>query len=56
MCWTFTVDINILVIFARTGETGNKGKGRENRCRTRDFRVRVYTCYEFILCELYYKK
>jgi hypothetical protein len=28
-CWTFTVDINILVIFARTGETGNKGKGRE---------------------------
>jgi hypothetical protein len=28
-CWTFTVDINILVIVARTGETGNKGKGRE---------------------------
>jgi hypothetical protein len=28
-CWTFTVDINILVIFAWTGETGNKGKGRE---------------------------
>jgi hypothetical protein len=55
-CWTFTVDINILVIFARTGETGNKGKGRENRCRTRDFRDRVYTCYEFILCELYYKE
>jgi hypothetical protein len=56
VCWTFTVDINILVTFARTGETGNKGKGRENRCRTQDFRVRVYTCYEFILCELYYKK
>ena len=55
-CWTFTVDINILVIFARTGETGNKGKGRENRCRTRDFIDRVCTCYEFILCELYYKK
>ena len=55
-CWTFTVDINILVIFARTGETGNRGKGYENRCRTRDFRDRVYTCYEFILCELYYKK
>jgi hypothetical protein len=26
---TFTVDINISVIFARTGETGNQGKGRE---------------------------
>jgi hypothetical protein len=26
---TFTVDINILVIFARTGETRNEGKGRE---------------------------
>jgi hypothetical protein len=55
-CWTFTVDINILVIFARTGETGNEEKGRENRCRTWDFRERVYTCYEFILYELYYKK
>ena len=46
----------ILVIFPRTGETGNEGKGRENRCRTRDFRGRVYTRYEFILYELYYKK
>ena len=54
-CWTFTVDNNILITLARTGETGNEGKGRENRCRSREFGegVYIYTCYEFILCELY---